>query len=208
MEVTLFELTGQKNTFNYNKNITVGQLIYNLSKESQLPPISQCKFIHNHKLLELYGLITPVNSLAEDGRLKVHLLLRLSAAPITLGFTRSRYWEKVVAIINTQKYTKEDDMEISKRAKFIEYLESLYNSRFTCPQINTEDPITMEVLTNELEWVEDGKRFAMNYESLIEYVKKFKYKDDKGITQIPNPFTRQPIPDPWRNDFLAHVKEA
>ena len=42
----------------------------------------------------------------------------------------------------------------------------------------------------------------MNYSSLVIYINEFKYKNRKGVLQIPNHFTSQPISEPWRTDFL------
>ena len=119
-----------------------------------------------------------------------------------MGTLRIQYNEVLGEIVDSNHFTNIEEALISAMYNNIDALDKVYKATNNLPLVNEEDPITLEPIENGISWFENGKRFAMNRKSLIEYVKKFKYVDEKGITQIPNCVTQEPIPDPWRTDFL------
>ncbi len=128
IEVIVLMLTGQKYIFKYPATTSIGKLIYLLSQEKSLPPIIQCKFIYKHQLLELYGLSTPIETLADNDKLRIHLVLRLEAAPLEIGTARVKYWKRVIDIVNKGHYTKEDDIEIQQALEDLNNLEDKYRN--------------------------------------------------------------------------------
>lgn len=194
--VSIYQLTGQLNLFNYSPETTIGELLYDIGNNCGPAPFRLLKLIHKCKPLELYGLSNPITMLAEDNAIQIYIPLRLTAASYTLGTLRTVYWQQVIDIVNSKVYTPQQDAKIRLFANFVEKLEKLYQDTSIQPCVNEEDPITLEALHNKMYWIEDGKKFAMTYESLVDYIKKFKYVDENGLTQIPNPYTRQPISEP------------
>ena len=202
IKVALVGLCGPKHASEIPSSTMIGDLLYGWHSD-HIIDLVQTQFRYNHKALELYGLSSPIASLAVDGHVKILYTLRLGAYPLTLGLVKNDYDQYVADIITSKSYTPERDRSIATKYGCIEQLSMIYSQSGRLPVANDIDPITLEPIERPMRWIESGKVFAMDYQSAVDYVKGFVFTDDSGFQQIPNPFTRQPIPEPWRYDFLA-----
>ena len=193
---------GRQCNFSFPDDTTIGKVMFDIGKSNEIAPLEQLKFIYKGKPLETLGLSNPIKTFEDDGKVNIHIVLRLSAAPYSLGKLRLDYWSFVISVLEKGNFTNGIDTQIKTFYRYLNELEYTYKNAWQKESINNEDPITLEDITNGFFWIENGKKFSMNYYSLIEYMNKFKYVDENGITQIPNPFTQEPISDPWRTDFL------
>lgn len=204
MKVVCHTLSGQIYEFTFMENTPIGKVMLEIGKSERIAPLNQLKFIHKGKLLELCGLNTCIKNLADFDILNIHITLRLGAAPVSLGNLRYKYWAFVISILENGKFTDTLDTEIKDFYTRVIELENLYRNIRERDRTNDSDPITNEPVTNPMEWLENDIKYAMNYYSLQDYVQSSKFTDENGIVQIPSPFTKQPIPEPWRTDFLAN----
>lgn len=204
MKVICHTLSGKNYEFTFMENTPIGKVMLEIGKSERIAPLNQLKFIHKGKLLELYGLNTCIKNLADNDTVKIHIALRLGAAPVSLGNLRYKYWEFVMSALEKDKFTDLLDTEIKDFHNSVIELEKLYRTVREMNHVNESDPVTGEPITNGMNWLENNIKYTMNYDSLQQYVQSEKFIDVNCIEQIPSPFTKQPIPEPWRTDFLAN----
>ena len=197
MTVKLYTLTGRKDPFLLGENATVCDFIHEWKKGST--PLDQAMFICASRPLEHYGLGSKLSILPlKEDHVAVYLVLRLSGASFTVGKMRKRYYEQRDLAILNRDYSKETlDCMINYFA-FIDEVENLERQANSATPINDEDPITLDSSEKGVRWIENGKCFAMNYQSLVDYIKSLPNPEK----EILNPTTRQPIPEPWHSNFL------
>lgn len=196
-------LTGSLQTLSFPGSTRLGDVLFALNQKDETK-IRRNKYLHKKQLLETHGLCTPLSQLAEDGEMTIYFVLRLEAPPPTFGLLMIDYISWLDQVVNARQYDPLLDVHVRLRCQLFDELRKMYGN--TNPPVNDVDPITLEHIKHPVRWIENGRVFAMEYDSLKTYVAKFAYLDEQGVRQIPNPLTRQPIVDPWRYDFLSYVK--
>lgn len=160
--------------------------------------------------VEDYGLATPIGKLpSENQTVNFYKTLKLGAYGYIIGtamglLNKARQTAIDAAVVD-DKTLPLNEACIRNLNSIVEGLQAKFREAKGKTITNDKDVITFDDIDSitAMRWIEGDKVFAMSYESLMTYIKSFKYTDDNGEVQIPNPYTKVNIASPWREEFLA-----
>ena len=221
MTIIFYFQSGKIQSFVVDKDIKIGQLMYNIFFKNIYPqifnsPMDQYAFIINGKLLNNLRPIDKIETYEKRGKISIYVdFFIYSSKPFIkeLEVERNKmYFETIknygenridFACLNHNQYLLYED--------YIKEAQKLYQGIDKKKYINGEDPISFNEYNevkddNKIFWQQNNKTFWMEKDSLKKYIQTFKTYDEKGAEQIISPFYDSPIVEPWRTDFLYMVK--
>jgi len=183
------------------------RVIYELQHKTG--PFGNINLICSQRKVEDYGLATPIGKLpSEHQTVNFYKTINLGAYGYVMGtvvglLNKARQLAVDAAVVDDSSIPL-NETRIRNLNSIIDELRDTFNEAKSKTITNDKDVITLDDIDSvtAMRWIEGDKVFALPYDSLMTYVKSFKYTDDNGKMQIPNPYTKVNIASPWREEFL------